>query len=95
MYEKFIKRPIDIFLSVLGLVLFSWLYLILSIAIFIDNPGYVIFKQKRVGIHKTFFQLHKFRTMKTSTPHDIPTHMLDNPNQYITRVGRFLQEKQS
>ena len=92
MYKKFVKRLIDIVLSFLGLVLLSWLFLILCLAIVIDDPGPVVFKQKRIGIHKTFFQLHKFRSMKMSTPHDTPTHLLDNPDQYITRVGRFLRK---
>lgn len=92
MYEKIIKRLIDILFSLLGLILLSWLYLILSIAVFIDDPGPVLFEQKRVGIHKSFFRLHKFRSMKMSTPHDMPTHMLENPDQYITGVGRFLRK---
>lgn len=92
MYEQIVKRFIDIVLSVLGLITLSWLYLLLSIAIVIDDPGPVMFKQKRVGIHKTFFELHKFRSMKTSSPNDMPTHMLKNPDQYITRVGRFLRK---
>lgn len=92
MYEKIVKRLIDIVLSALGLILLSWLYLILAMAIVIDDPGPIFFKQKRVGIHKTFFRLHKFRSMKTATPHDVPTHMLGNPDQYITRVGYFLRK---
>ena len=91
MYNKFIKRIIDIVLSFLGMILLSWLYLIISLAIYIDDPGPVIFKQKRVGEGKTYFKLHKFRSMKMSTPHDIPTNMLENPEQYITKVGRFLR----
>lgn len=92
MYSKFFKRLIDILLSALGLVLFLWLYIIIAVIIFIDDPGPVMFKQKRIGKGKSYFQLHKFRSMKMSTPHDIPTHMLDNPEQYITRVGRFLRK---
>lgn len=92
MYEKIVKRLIDIVLSALGIVFLSWLYLILAMAIVIDDPGPVFFKQKRVGIHKTFFRLHKFRSMKMAAPHDVPTHMLGNPDQYITRVGRFLRK---
>jgi lipopolysaccharide/colanic/teichoic acid biosynthesis glycosyltransferase len=92
MYEKYIKRLIDIILSALGLVALSFLYLIIAAAIVIDDPGPVFFKQKRVGVHKTFFQLHKFRSMKISTPHDIPTHMLKDPDQYITKVGKFLRK---
>lgn len=92
MYEKFFKRLLDIALSFLALIVLSWLYLGLIIAIKIDDPGPAFFTQKRVGINKTFFKLHKFRSMKMSTPHDIPTHQLDNPEQYITRVGRFLRK---
>lgn len=92
MYKKFFKRFIDIVLSLLGLILASWLYLIIIIAIKIDDPGSVFFTQKRVGIHKRHFQLVKFRTMKMSTPHDMPTHLLENPEQYITRIGRFLRK---
>ena len=92
MYKRFFKRAIDVFMSFFGLVLLSWLYIILSLAIIIDDPGPVFFTQKRVGQGKTHFKLHKFRSMKMSTPHDIPTHMLDNPDQYITRVGKLLRK---
>ena len=91
MYEKIIKRMIDMILSACGLIILSWLYLLIAIAIAIDDPGPVMFTQKRVGKGKKYFKLHKFRSMKMSTPHDIPTHMLENPEQYITRVGRFLR----
>ena len=76
MYEHIVKRLIDIVLSVLGLILLSWLYLIIAVVIIIDDPGPVLFKQKRIGKGKTFFYLHKFRSMKRSTPRDIPTHLL-------------------
>lgn len=92
MYKKYFKRCIDIVLSIAGLILASWLYLIIIIAIVIDDPGPVFFKQKRIGKGKKHFQLYKFRSMKVSTPHDMPTHLLDNPDQYITRVGRFLRK---
>lgn len=92
MYEKYIKRVIDIILSLLGLVIASWLYLLIIIAIVIDDPGPVFFTQKRIGKGKSYFQLVKFRSMKMSTPHDIPTHLLSDPDQYITRVGRFLRK---
>lgn len=92
MYEKVFKRLIDIILSACGLIVLSWLYLLIAIAIVIDDPGPVMFTQKRVGKNKTYFRLHKFRSMKMSTPHDMPTHMLENPDQYITRVGRFLRK---
>ena len=92
MYKRFWKRLIDISLSLAGLILASWLYLLIMIAIEIDDPGPVFFSQKRVGIHTKYFQLYKFRSMKMSTPHDMPTHLLENPEQYITRVGKFLRK---
>lgn len=92
MYAKFFKRVVDIVLSFLALILLSWLYLGLIIAIKIDDPGPAFFTQKRVGVNKTYFKLHKFRSMKMSTPHDIPTHQLENPEQYITKVGKFLRK---
>lgn len=92
MYAKFFKRFFDIVLSFLALIFLSWLYLGIIIAIKIDNPGPAFFAQKRVGVNKTYFMLHKFRSMKMCTPHDIPTHQLENPEQYITRVGRFLRK---
>ena len=92
MYAHFFKRLIDIVLSFLGLVLLSWLFVILSIAVVIDDPGPVFFTQKRVGKNKSFFKLHKFRSMKMSTPHDTPTHLLSDPEQYITRVGKILRK---
>ncbi len=90
-YEKYIKRLLDIVLSFLGLVLLSPVFLILSLAIVIDDPGPVFFAQKRIGLDKKYFRLHKFRSMKMSTPHDRPTHMLDNPEQYITKTGKFIR----
>lgn len=90
MYQG-IKRAIDFVLSLLGLILLSWLFLVLIIAIKIDSPGPVLFRQKRVGIRKTHFNILKFRTMRIDTPKDTPTHLLQNPEQYITRVGRFLR----
>ena len=92
MYRKFGKRLLDVLLSGCGIVILSPLYLILAAAIKIDDPGPVFFRQKRVGIHKTHFQILKFRTMKMCTPHDTPTHLLENPQQYITRVGGFLRK---
>ncbi len=92
LYEKNVKPTLDIILSFAGLVLLSPLYSIVALAIKIDDPGPVFFTQKRVGKDKKFFYLHKFRTMKMSTPHDVPTHMLQNPEQYITRVGRILRK---
>lgn len=87
-----IKRCLDFLLALLAMILLGWLLIILCIAIKIDDPGPILFKQKRVGIHKKYFHILKFRTMKTSTPKDMPTHMLENPEQYITRVGKFLRK---
>lgn len=92
MYKKYIKRLIDIVLSLSGMIIASWLYLIIIIAIVIDDPGPIFFTQERIGIHKKHFKLIKFRSMKMSTPHDTPTHLLENPEQYITRVGKFLRK---
>lgn len=91
MYKCFFKRAIDILLSFIGGIVLIPVFLIISVAIFIDDPGPVIFKQKRVGRGKKLFWLHKFRSMKVKTP-DIPTHLLENPDQYITRTGRFLRK---
>ena len=92
MYRKFGKRLVDIVLSGIALIPLSVVYLILAIAIKMDDPGPVFFKQKRVGLNKTHFEIMKFRTMKMETPKDMPTHLLKNPEQYITRVGGFLRK---
>ena len=89
---RYIKRIIDILLSGLAIIILYPLLLILCIAIKLDSPGPIFFTQKRVGIHKTYFQIYKFRTMRTDTPKDMPTHMLANPEQYITKTGRFLRK---
>lgn len=91
-YDRYIKRAIDVVLSFGGLVVLSPIYAGIAIAIKIDDPGPVFFTQKRVGQNKEFFKIHKFRSMKMSTPHDVPTHMLGDPDQYITRVGKFLRK---
>lgn len=87
-----LKRVIDFILSLLALIVLSPVFLLLVIAIKLDSKGPVLFKQKRVGIHKTHFNILKFRTMKIDTPKDVPTHQLKNPEQYITRVGKFLRK---
>ena len=92
MYRKFGKRLLDLLLSALGIVVLSPVLLVLVIAIKLDSPGPVLFRQKRVGIHKTHFHILKFRTMRIDTPKDTPTHLLDNPQQWITRVGGFLRK---
>ena len=92
MYQKFGKRIMDIVLSGCVCIILIPVSLILAIAIMIDDPGPVFFRQKRVGIHKTHFHILKFRTMKMETPKDVPTHLLENPEQYITRVGKVLRK---
>lgn len=92
MYAAWVKPVFDKALSFMALLLLSPIFALVSIAIFIDDPGPVFFTQKRVGKNKKFFTLHKFRSMKMSTPHDVPTHQLENPEQYITKVGRVLRK---
>lgn len=92
MYRKIGKRLLDLLLSACGIAVLSPIYLLIAAAIMLDDPGPVFFRQKRVGIHKTYFEILKFRTMKMETPHDIPTHLLDDPDKYITRMGRFLRK---
>ena len=87
-----IKRAIDVLLSGIGILVLSPILLILCVAIKLDSPGPVFFRQKRVGIGKRHFQILKFRTMRIDTPHDMPTHLLHDPEQYITRMGRFLRK---
>ncbi len=89
---KFFKRFMDILFSGLGLIVLALPMLILAIIIRCEDPGPVIFKQKRIGIHKKQFNLYKFRSMKMDTPHDMPTHMLENPEQYILKVGKFIRK---
>ncbi|MEE1035655.1 MAG: sugar transferase [Oscillospiraceae bacterium] len=92
MYEKFLKRLIDILLSGVGLILLAPVYLLIAIAIVIDDPGPVLFRQKRIGVHKTHFEILKFRTMRMDAPKDMPTHLLQDPEQHITRVGKILRK---
>ena len=91
MYQN-IKRLFDFILSLVGLIILSPVFLVLLVAIKLDSPGPVLFKQKRVGIHKTHFRILKFRTMRIDTPKDMPTHLLKNPEQYITKTGKFLRK---
>ena len=91
MYRLFVKRLIDIVLSLFGIIVLSPVFLGIAIAVKIDSPGPVFFKQKRVGIRKTHFHMLKYRSMKIDTPKEVPTHQLENPEQYITRVGKFLR----
>lgn len=90
-YEKYVKRGLDIAFSFAGLVALSPVLAATALAIKIEDPGPVLFTQKRLGKNKQYFKLHKFRSMKMCTPHDVPTHMLDNPDQYITKVGKFIR----
>lgn len=96
MYKSICKKVIDFVLAFIGLTVLILPLFLISLLIVIDNPGPVIFKQKRVGKRKngdiTYFDLLKFRSMRTDTPHDTPTHLLKNPEQYITRIGRFLRK---
>ena len=92
MYKRFGKRALDLLLSGLGLIVLSPLFLIISIAIKAEDPGPVFFRQKRVGIHKTYFNILKFRSMRQDTPHDMPTHLLNDPQRWITKTGRFLRK---
>ena len=87
-----VKRIIDILLSFLAMVFLAPVFLILIIAIKLDSPGPILFKQKRVGIHKNYFYILKFRTMRIDTPKDMPTHLLENPEQWITKGGKFLRQ---
>lgn len=92
MYRKYIKRWLDFILSLIGLIVLSPLFIIIILAIKLDSKGPVLFKQKRVGKNKKHFYILKFRTMRTDAPKDTPTHMLKNPEAYITRVGKFLRK---
>lgn len=90
-YDKYVKRSIDVVLSFGGLVVLSPVMAAIALAIKMEDPGPVLFTQKRMGQNKQYFKLHKFRSMKMDTPHDVPTHQLENPDQYITKVGKFIR----
>ena len=92
MYKNCIKRVIDFILSFIGLIVLSPVFVILCLWIKLDSKGPIFFKQKRVGKNKTYFNILKFRTMYIDTPKDMPTHMLSNPDQYITKAGKFLRK---
>lgn len=91
-YRKFFKRLIDLVLSSVGIVVLALPMVVFALIIRIEDPGPAIFRQKRVGIHKTYFSVLKFRSMKMSTPHDMPTHMLENPDQYLLKCGRWMRK---
>lgn len=92
MYKHFLKRMIDLILSGIGLIVFAIPMGIVALIIKHEDPGPAIFKQKRVGKNKTYFNLYKFRSMKMDTPHDTPTHLLENPDQYILKIGSFIRK---
>ena len=92
MYKHFLKRMIDLIMSFFGIIVLALPMLVIAIAIKLDSKGPVFFKQKRVGYRKTHFNILKFRTMRTDTPHDAPTHELSDPKKWITKVGGFLRK---
>lgn len=92
MYKKGIKRILDFLISLIGFIVLSPLFLLLCLIIKLTSPGPIFFKQKRVGIYKSHFSIFKFRTMRIDTPKDVPTHLLENPDQYITSIGKFLRK---
>ena len=92
MYQNIIKRIIGFLMALILVILLSPILLIIAIAIKCESKGPVFFKQKRVGKHKKLFEIYKFRSMRTDTPKDQPTHLLQNPESYITKVGGFLRK---
>ena len=88
----YLKNLLDRLLALVGTAALSWLLILLGIAIHLDSPGPIFFRQKRAGKNGTYFYIYKFRTMRIDTPHDMPTHMLNNPDLFITKVGRFLRK---
>ncbi|MDN6724071.1 MAG: sugar transferase [Tetragenococcus halophilus] len=92
MYEKYIKRALGFFLSLIGIIILSPILLIICLAIKIDSKGPIIFKQKRVGKNKKYFNIYKFRTMKRAPPKEMPPHLLNTPDAFITKVGKFLRK---
>lgn len=91
MYKHFVKRLFDIVFSFIGIVVFAVPMLIFALIIKLEDPGPSLFVQKRVGLHKTYFNMYKFRSMRLDTPHDIPTHELENPEQYLLKVGKIMR----
>ena len=90
-YDRYIKRILDLLLAAVGAVVLSPVLLLAALAIRLDSPGPVMFRQKRVGKHKTYFEILKFRTMRTDSPKDVPTHLMKDPSRWLTRTGRFLR----
>ena len=91
-YNRIFKRIIDIICSLMAIIFLSIIYLPICLLVKLTSPGPVFFRQKRIGKNKTFFNILKFRTMRIDTPKDCPTHLLENPDQYITKVGKFLRK---
>lgn len=92
MYKNYLKRGIDFLLSLIGIIVLSPVFLILSLAIKLNSKGPIIFQQKRVGKGKSHFHIYKFRTMRIDTPKEMPTHLLENPDYFITKTGKFLRK---
>lgn len=92
MYRKIIKRFLDFSISFVATVLLSPFLVIISIVIKCSSKGPVLFQQNRIGLHKKIFKIYKFRSMRIDTPKDMPTHMLADPEQYITPIGKFLRK---
>lgn len=92
MYKLCIKRLLDIILSLAALIVLSVPMMIFALMIKREDKGSAFFAQKRVGIHKTHFSMYKFRSMKLSTPHDVPTHLLENPEQYLLKCGKWMRK---
>lgn len=92
MYRNFIKRGLDIVLSLLGIIVLAIPMLIFALIIYFEDKGNVIFKQKRVGKNCSYFNIYKFRSMKLSTPQNVPTHLLDNPDEYILKCGKWMRK---
>ncbi len=90
-YDRYIKRILDLLLAAAGAVILSPVLLLAALAVRLDSPGPVMFRQKRVGKHKTYFEILKFRTMRSDSPKDVPTHLMKDPSRWLTRTGRFLR----
>ncbi len=89
---RYVKRFLDIILSLAAICGLGWLLIIIAVIIKLEDGGNILFKQKRIGLNKSEFYIYKFRTMKVSTPKDVPTHLLENPESYITSIGKFLRK---
>ena len=92
MYQRYFKRLLDFVLSLAACIVLAPVMLVIAVWIKLDSPGPVFFRQRRVGAHKTHFNILKFRTMRGDTPHDVPTHLLKNADSYITKSGAFLRK---